>query len=170
MVRSFFSDFKKFISRGSVIDLAVAVIIGAAFNKIISSFVADVLMPLLGIITGKVSLSALKWVIIEGAGENPGVIVSYGQFLQNIVDFLIIAFVVFVIVRSFNVVKDKLDEEEKKKTAAADKKKADEEKAAALKKAEEETRHIVEDQHARQEEYHAIIEIRDLLREIKGNK
>jgi len=88
-------EFKKFIMRGNVLDLAVAVIIGAAFGKIISSLVDDILMPLIGLLIGGLDFSGLA--ITVGKAE-----VKYGSFIQNIVDFLIIAFVVFLIVKAVN--------------------------------------------------------------------
>lgn len=92
-------DFKKFIMRGNVLDLAVAVIIGGAFGKIVSSLVNDVLMPIIGIIVGKVNFKHLKYVIEEQKGDTPEIAIYYGQFIQNIVDFLIIAFVIFFMIR-----------------------------------------------------------------------
>ncbi len=93
------NDFKKFIMRGNVVDLAVAVIIGGAFGKIVTSFVNDVIMPLIGILMGKVDFKTLKWVIEEGVGDTPEVAVNYGMFIQNIVDFVIIGFVIFLMVK-----------------------------------------------------------------------
>ncbi len=92
-------DFKKFIMKGNVVDLAVAVIIGGAFGKIVTSFVNDVVMPLLGLLMGKVDFSTLKWVIEPAYGETPELAVLYGQFIQNIVDFLIIAFAIFIVIK-----------------------------------------------------------------------
>jgi large conductance mechanosensitive channel len=101
-------DFKKFIIRGNVVDLAVAVIIGGAFGKIVTSFVNDVVMPLVGVLLGNVDFKSLKWVIEEAVGETPEVAVNYGMFIQNIVDFVIIGFVIFIMV--------KLIEKSRKKT------------------------------------------------------
>lgn len=92
-------DFKKFIIRGNVVDLAVAVIIGGAFGKIVSSMVNDMIMPLIGMMLGKVDFKSLKWVLAEAVGETPEVAVLYGQFIQNIVDFVIIAFVIFMMIK-----------------------------------------------------------------------
>ncbi len=105
------NDFKKFIIRGNVVDLAVAVIIGGAFGKIVTSFVNDVIMPLIGILLGKVDFKTLKWVIEEAVGDTPEVAVNYGMFIQNIVDFVIIGFVIFLMV--------KLIEKSRKKTEVA---------------------------------------------------
>ncbi|HBH12568.1 MAG: Large-conductance mechanosensitive channel [Clostridiales bacterium 38_11] len=92
-------DFKKFVLRGNVIDLAVAVIIGGAFGKIVSSFVNDIVMPLIGVILGGVDFKTLRWVIKPAVDETPEVAMLYGQFIQNIVDFAIIAFVIFMMIR-----------------------------------------------------------------------
>jgi large conductance mechanosensitive channel len=86
------NDFKQFVMRGNVMDLAVGVIIGAAFGKIVSSLVDDILMPLIGLIIGGINFSGLKLTVGSAA-------VNYGTFMQNIVDFLIVAFVVFLLVR-----------------------------------------------------------------------
>lgn len=88
-------EFKEFALRGNVVDLAVGVIIGGAFGKIVSSLVGDVLMPLIGLITGGINLSGLAFTVGEAT-------VRYGAFLQAVVDFLIIAFSVFIFVRLFN--------------------------------------------------------------------
>lgn len=100
-------DFKKFIIRGNVIDLAVAVIIGGAFGKIVTSFVNDVIMPLIGILLGKVDFKSLKWVIEEAVGDTPEVALNYGMFIQNVIDFVIIGFVIFVMIRLIEKLKRK---------------------------------------------------------------
>lgn len=92
-------DFKKFVMRGNVMDLAVAVIIGGAFGKIISSLVNDVLMPVIGILFGKVDFKTLKYVIEKAHGDTPESAIYYGMFIQNIVDFVIIAFVIFLMIK-----------------------------------------------------------------------
>ncbi len=100
-------DFKKFVLRGNVIDLAVAVIIGGAFGKIVSSFVNDIIMPLIGVILGGVDFKTLRWIIKPAVGETPEVAMLYGQFIQNIVDFVIIAFVIFMMIRMIEKAKKK---------------------------------------------------------------
>lgn len=100
-------DFKKFIIRGNVVDLAVAVIIGGAFGKIVGSFVNDVVMPLVGMLLGKVDFKSLKWVLAEAVGDTPEVAVLYGQFIQNVVDFVIIAFVIFLMIKFIEKAKAK---------------------------------------------------------------
>lgn len=106
-VKDMLKDFKKFIIRGNVIDLAVAVIIGGAFGKIVTSFVNDVIMPLIGILLGKVDFKSLKWVIEEAVGDTPEVALNYGMFIQNIIDFVIIGFVIFVMIRLIEKLKRK---------------------------------------------------------------
>ena len=103
---AFAEDFKKFLFRGNVIDLAVGVVVGGAFSKIVTSFTNGIVMPLVGKLMGKVSLADLKWVLTPAVYEEgteivvePEVAVLYGQFLQNIVDFLVIATCIFVAVR-----------------------------------------------------------------------
>ena len=105
-------EFKAFISRGNVVDMAVGVIIGSAFTKIVNSLVNDVVMPALGVITGGVNFSDLKYVITPGTEEVAEVAVKYGSFLQNIVDFLLIAAVVFMMVKMINKLRDANKKEE----------------------------------------------------------
>jgi large conductance mechanosensitive channel len=106
-------DFKKFALKGNVIDLAVGVIIGGAFGKIVTSLVNDVIMPLLGLITGGINLTQAKWVIREAVEEvQPELSLNYGQFLQNVLDFFIIAASIFMVVRLFQKLKKKEKEEE----------------------------------------------------------
>src|SRR5690554_3070684 len=103
-------EFKKFAIRGNVIDLAVAVIIGGAFGKIVSSFVNDIVMPLIGVILGGVNFKELAWVLVEATDEVEAVAVRYGLFIQNIIDFVIIAFVIFLMIRLINSMKKKEEE------------------------------------------------------------
>jgi large conductance mechanosensitive channel len=129
-MKKFVGDFKKFITKGNVLDLAVAVIIGAAFGKIISSLVKDVLMPIISLIVGKDGFDNYKYVITPanadlGITENA---IYYGLFMQNIIDFVIIAFVVFVIVRLFSKASElanqkKLEEEQRARDLAIEQKK-----------------------------------------------
>ncbi|KAF5041863.1 Large-conductance mechanosensitive channel [anaerobic digester metagenome] len=103
-------EFRDFISKGNVLDLAVAVIIGAAFGKIVSSFVNDILMPPIGILLGGVDFKDLSVVLKEAAGEVPAVTLNYGMFIQNVIDFLIIAFCVFIVVKVANNLSKKKEE------------------------------------------------------------
>lgn len=92
-------EFKEFALKGNVIDLAVGIIIGGAFGKIVSSLVNDILMPVLGVILGGVNFADLKYVITPAVGEAAEVAILYGAFIQSIIDFLIIAFSIFMIVK-----------------------------------------------------------------------
>lgn len=100
------SSFKKFISRGNVVDMAVGVIIGGAFGKIVTSLVNDIVMPLIGILIGGLDFTSLEIVI----GESK---IAYGNFIQTIVDFLIIAFCIYIVIRLFEKFKKKEAAEEK---------------------------------------------------------
>jgi large conductance mechanosensitive channel len=105
---SLMKEFKQFAVRGNVVDLAVAVIIGGAFGKIVASFVSDVLMPPLGLLLGGVEFTDLVIVLREAVGEDiPAVTMTYGVFIQNVVDFVIIAFVIFMMIRFINNMKKK---------------------------------------------------------------
>ena len=98
------SEFKEFAVKGNVVDLAVGVIIGAAFGKIVSSLVGDVVMPVLGKLIGGVSFSELAFSLGNGPNGAP-VLVKYGSFIQSIFDFMIIAFVIFMAIRAINKLK-----------------------------------------------------------------
>lgn len=100
-------DFKNFAMKGNVLDLATAVIIGGAFGKIISSLVNDILMPPIGLLLGNVDFKALKVILKHGADEASNVTLNYGMFIQNIVDFLIIAFCIFMIIRAYQKMEKK---------------------------------------------------------------
>ncbi len=108
----FIKEFKDFAVKGNVIDMAVGVIIGGAFGKIVTSLVNDVIMPALSVITGKIDLASLAFAVETGA-EEP-IMIKIGQFLQNIVDFLLIAICVFVFVKIFTSMKKKSEPEPEK--------------------------------------------------------
>lgn len=110
-------QFKEFAMRGNVVDLAVGIIIGAAFGKIVTSFVNDVLMPPIGLAVGGVDFTSLKLTLKEAVGEGAAVTLNYGMFIQTIVDFLIVAFSVFLVVKGMNAMKKK---EEAKPAAPAE--------------------------------------------------
>ena len=101
------SDFKKFAMKGNIIDLAVAVIIGAAFGKIVSSFVDDVLMPPIGLLLGGVDFTDIVIPLKEGATEEETVVIRIGNFIQNVIDFIIIAFSVFMVVKAYQSTQEK---------------------------------------------------------------
>lgn len=119
-------DFKKFIMRGNVIDLAVGIIIGGAFGKIVASFVNEILMPLVGMLLGKVdfknlfiSLDGNKYATLAEAQAAGAATVNYGNFIATIIDFLIIALVVFLIIRAINKARENADKKKAAEAAAA---------------------------------------------------
>ncbi len=99
------SEFKEFAIKGNVVDMAVGIIVGAAFGKIVSSFVADVIMPPIGVMMGGVNFSDLAYTIQEAAGDVPAVVIKYGAFIQTVVDFIIVAFAIFIAVKVMNSLK-----------------------------------------------------------------
>jgi len=137
-MKKFFGDFKDFAMKGNVVDLAVGVIIGAAFGKIVTSVVNDILMPLLGIFSGQVSFSAMY--VQLGAAQ-----IKYGAFLQTIIDFVLIALSIFLFVKLINNTRKKLEE-------------------IAKKEKEDAVEEVVAVQ---QSEVDLLIEIRDLLKSKK---
>ena len=104
---SIIKEFKSFAMRGNVMDMAVGIIIGVAFGKIVSSFVADIMMPPLGMLLGNINFTELAIVLKPAVGEVAAVTLSYGMFIQTIVDFLIVAFAVFLVVKWMNSLKKK---------------------------------------------------------------
>ncbi|WP_321148858.1 large-conductance mechanosensitive channel protein MscL [Aeromonas jandaei] len=108
---SLIQEFKAFASRGNVIDMAVGIIIGAAFGKIVSSFVGDVIMPPIGLILGGVDFSDLAVTLKAAEGSAPAVVIAYGKFIQTIIDFLIISFAIFMGLKAINTLKKKQEEE-----------------------------------------------------------
>ena len=104
---SMMSEFKDFAMKGNVVDMAVGIVIGGAFGKIVSSFVADVLMPPIGLLLGNVDFSDLA-ITLRAAGEGGNaVLMNYGVFIQTVVDFIIIAFAIFMVVKAMNSMKKK---------------------------------------------------------------
>ena len=99
---SMMSEFKEFAMRGNVVDMAVGVIIGGAFGKIVTSFVADVIMPPIGLLLGGVDFKALAYTLKPAQGDVAAVMINYGKFIQTIVDFTIIAFVIFLAIKAMN--------------------------------------------------------------------
>ena len=102
---SFIKEFREFAMRGNVVDMAVGVIIGGAFGKIVSSLVSDIFMPVLGILTGGVDFKDMKWVLEAAKGDIPAVTLNYGMFIQNVIDFIIIAFAIFLMIKAMNKLK-----------------------------------------------------------------
>jgi large conductance mechanosensitive channel len=103
-------EFKKFAMRGNVIDMAVGIIIGGAFGKIVSSFVADVIMPPIGLLIGGVDFSDLMITIKAAVGDAAAVTINYGKFIQTVLDFLIVAFAIFMVIKGMNSLKKKEEE------------------------------------------------------------
>lgn len=115
-MKNFFNEFKAFISRGNVIDLAIGVILGGAFGKIVASLVNDILMPIIGYAIGDMDFSDMRFVLKQATENNPETSINYGLFIQNIVYFLIIAFSIFMVIKFINKIKEaavKKEEEEK---------------------------------------------------------
>ena len=115
-------EFKEFIAKGNVVDMAVGVVIGGAFRAIVDSLVNDILMPCISVLTGKVNISDLAAVIIAPAADGTGgLVIPYGSFIQQIINFFIIAIAIFMMVKTINVAKrrfEKKKEEEPEEVAA----------------------------------------------------
>ena len=151
-MKKFFEDFKAFALKGNIIDMAVGVVIGGAFGKIVSSLVADIITPLISLATGSLNFTDLKWVFTEAVMKGsevvtPEVAMTYGNFLQAVIDFLIIALSIFMVLRLIMNAEKKL---------------------ASLKKKEEE---IAEEAPAEPEdtEISLLKEIRDMLKDQKAD-
>lgn len=136
-------ELKEFMLRGNVVDMAVGVIIGGAFGKIVSSMVSDVVMPPLGVLIGGVDFSDLKFVIKDATAEAAAVSLNYGVFLQTVFDFVIIATVIFFAIKGINSLKSGMKKEEEEKVK-------------------------VEEVPAPSKEEVLLTEIRDLLKQNKG--
>ena len=112
----FLAEFKKFAVKGNMIDLAVGVVIGAAFNKIVDVLVKQIITPPLGYLTTGIELANLQWVlkkpVEDGNGDvvDPGVVIGYGLFLEAMIDFLIIAFTLFIIIRGINALRERAED------------------------------------------------------------
>ncbi|HGY56014.1 MAG TPA: large-conductance mechanosensitive channel protein MscL [Caldithrix abyssi] len=104
---SMMKEFKEFAMRGNVVDMAIGIVIGGAFGKIVSSFVKDVLMPPIGVLLGGVDFSNLAITIREAVGDTPAVLLKYGIFINTVIDFIIIAFAIFMVVKGMNKMKKK---------------------------------------------------------------
>lgn len=104
---SMMKEFREFAMRGNVVDMAVGIVIGAAFGKIVSSFVSDVLMPPIGLAVGGVDFSQLALTLKEATAEAEAVTMNYGAFLQTVIDFVIIAFAIFMVIKAMNSMKKK---------------------------------------------------------------
>lgn len=109
-MKKILQEFKEFAMRGNMIDMAVGIIIGAAFGKIVSSLVADVIMPPLGLLVGGVDFTDLAITLKKATPEDPAVVLRYGAFIQAVVDFIIIAFSIFLLVKGINSLRRKKDD------------------------------------------------------------
>ncbi len=105
-----FKDFKEFAMRGNVIDMAVGVVIGAAFGKIVSSFVSDIIMPPIGLLLGGVDFSNLSMTLKEATDDAEAITLNYGMFINTVVDFVIIAFAIFMVIKQISRFKKKEEE------------------------------------------------------------
>ena len=106
---SILKEFKEFAMKGNVVDMAVGVIIGGAFGKIVSSLVSDIVMPAVGILVGGVNFSSLQVTLREAADGKPAVFLKYGVFVQTVFDFLIVALVIFMSIKAMNKLKRKAE-------------------------------------------------------------
>lgn len=105
-------EFKEFALKGNAMDMAVGVVIGGAFGKIVASLVEDIIMPLVGSLTGGIDFSHLSIVLTEGTEEAPGAAIMYGNFIQTALDFVIIAFAIFLAIKAINKMRRKQEEVE----------------------------------------------------------
>ncbi len=123
--KGFFAEFKEFISRGNVLDMAVGVIIATAFGKITTSLVNDVFMPLIGWLIGEIDLSTLNITLSpeklaeDGTVAKEAVVIGIGTFISAVIDFVLVALVVFIMIKAFNAAKDKAESLKKKEEEAA---------------------------------------------------
>ena len=108
--KGFASEFKEFISRGNVVDMAVGVVIGGAFTAIVTSLVNDVIMPVIGMLFGGVDFTGLRYVITPAIGDTPEAAICYGNFIQSVVNFLLIALVIFSVIKAMNSFRRKNEE------------------------------------------------------------
>ena len=111
-------EFKEFAMQGNVVDMAVGIVIGASFGKIVTSLVNDVIMPPIGLLLDNVNFSSLAWTLKESTADTKAVSIQYGLFINNILDFLIVAFCIFMVIKAMNTVRRK---EEAKLEATAEK-------------------------------------------------
>jgi len=128
---TFVAEFKKFIARGNVIDMAVGVVVGSAFTAIVNQLVQGIINPCIGKLFGDINLADYKVVLTAATEETPEVAILYGSFIQAIINFLLVAFSVFVMVRMINKVKDAMQRKEKEEAEAEAKAKAEAEAKAA---------------------------------------
>ena len=119
-MKKIIKEFKEFISRGSVIDLAVGIIVGGAFTSIVTSFVNDIIMPVLGLILGKINFKDLKLVLVKATEDVSEVSINYGNFIQNIINFLLTALAIFIMIKFVNKFKHYEKKKEEVKPVKSD--------------------------------------------------
>ena len=136
-MKKFFGEFKKFISRGNVMDMAVGIVVGSAFTQIVNSLVADIITPLISLIIGKMSFNDLKIVFKEATDETSEVAMTYGNLIQAVLNFIIIAFSLFCVIKIINSVKERMERSEKERLAKEAAEKAEAERLAAIPTREE---------------------------------
>ena len=119
-MKKIIKEFKEFISRGSVIDLAVGIIVGGAFTSIVTSYVNDIIMPVLGLILGKINFKDLKLVLVKATEDVSEVSINYGNFIQNIINFLLTALAIFIMIKFINKFKHKEKKKEEVKPVKSD--------------------------------------------------
>ncbi|MBQ6127438.1 large conductance mechanosensitive channel protein MscL [Candidatus Saccharibacteria bacterium] len=144
---NFIKEFKTFISQGNVVDLAVGVVIGAAFSAIVTSLVNDIIMPLVSLIGGGADFTTLSVTIPNFFGGDTAAVIRYGNFIQNVVNFLIIAFSLFVVIKAINHMNDRAKAAAKRasKKLGLEEEKKEEEKAAEEKSASDEQTKLLKD-------------------------
>ena len=143
----FIKEFKTFISQGNVMDLAVGVVIGAAFSAIVTSLVNDIIMPLVSLIGGGADFTTLSLTIPNFFGGDTAAVIRYGNFIQNVVNFLIIAFSLFIVIKAINHMNERAKAAAKKasKKLGLEEEKKEEEKAAEEKKSSDEQTKLLKD-------------------------
>lgn len=109
-MKKFMQEFRTFATKGNVFDLAVGIIVGGAFGKIVTSFVNDLFMPLISLLLGKLDLTNLKVILKAAEGDVPELAITYGNFIKTSIDFVLIAFVVFLMIKAINRMKKKEEE------------------------------------------------------------
>ncbi|MDU4889874.1 MAG: large-conductance mechanosensitive channel protein MscL [Clostridium sp.] len=112
-MKKFISEFKSFALKGNIFDLAIGVVIGGAFNKIVSSLVTDIIMPIVGFLTGGINFTEYKITLVEAIGDKAAVTLNIGLFIQNVVDFLIIALSIFVTIKVIAKLEKRVKKEQK---------------------------------------------------------
>ncbi len=152
---NFFSEFKKFIMRGSVLDMAVGIVIGGAFTAIVTSVVQDIINPIIGLLIGRIDFADLKIVLLAATETTSEVAIRYGVLIQTIVQFLLTALVLFLIIRGVNTMKDNLNKEEIKKAE-----KAEAEKKAKAEEEEKKEKARLDEEEAKKEE--VVVLLRDI--------